>query len=65
MGKRTNVFTSATGNITNSFISKVTGPFKIVLDTPPPRVLPPLKMKVEYGQRVPESGLGVLKVEIG
>jgi len=62
--KGINVFPSAIRNIINSFIPKVTGAFKIILDNPPPRVVPPLKMKVEYGQAMAENEIQVLKVEI-
>lgn len=62
--KGINVFPSAIRNIINSFIPKVTGAFKIILDNPPPRVLPPLKIKVEYGHGVAEGDIKVLKFEI-
>jgi len=62
--KGINVFPSAIRNVINSFIPKVTGAFKIILDNPPPRVIPPLKMKVEYGQGITENEVEVLKGEI-
>jgi len=62
--KGINVFPSAIRNIVNSFIPRVTGAFKIILDTPPPRVVPPLKMKVEYGHGINEDDAKSLKVEI-
>jgi phenylacetate-CoA ligase len=43
------------------FQPEVTGHIKIVLDEPPPRVIPPLKMKVEYGENVEKGRLGDLK----
>jgi phenylacetate-CoA ligase len=62
--KGINVFPSAIRNIINSFIPRVTGVFKIILNNPPPRVVPPLKMKVEYGQGVTDSEIKVLRFEI-
>jgi phenylacetate-CoA ligase len=62
--KGINVFPSAIRNVINSFIPKVTGAFKIILDNPPPRVIPPLKMKVEHGQGITENEVEVLKTEI-
>lgn len=62
--KGINVFPSAIRNIVNSFVPRVTGAFKITLDTPPPRVIPPLKMKVEHGQEVNENDMHGLKLEI-
>lgn len=62
--KGINVFPSAIRNIINSFIPKVTGAFKIILDHPPPRVVPPLKMKVELGQGMGENDIKVLNLEI-
>jgi phenylacetate-CoA ligase len=62
--KGINVFPSAIRNIINSFIPRVTGAFKIILDNPPPRVIPPLKMKVEFGQAVSESEIKALKSEL-
>jgi len=62
--KGINVFPSAIRNVINSFIPKITGAFKIILDHPPPRVIPPLKMKVEHGQGITENEVEVLKTEI-
>jgi phenylacetate-CoA ligase len=62
--KGINVFPSAIRNIVNSFIPRVTGTFKIILDTPPPRVVPPLKMKVEHGHGMNEDDTKTLKIEI-
>lgn len=62
--KGINVFPSAIRNIINSFIPRVTGALKIILDTPPPRVVPPLKMKVEYGRSMSASEVQALKAEL-
>jgi phenylacetate-CoA ligase len=62
--KGINVFPSAVRNVVNSFIPRVTGAFKIVLDNPPPRVVPPLKMKVEIGKGVTSNDVEALRLEM-
>ena len=48
--KGVNVFPAAIKGVVDSFIPKVTGEMRILLYAPPPRVEPPLKMKLEYGE---------------
>ena len=62
--KGINVFPSAIRNIINSFLPRVTGAFRIVLDNPPPRVVPPLKLKIEMGQGMGDSDIQTLKSEL-
>jgi phenylacetate-CoA ligase len=50
--------------VIESFVPRVTGQFRIVLDEPPPRVVPPLKLKVEHGADIPENKLEGLASEI-
>jgi phenylacetate-CoA ligase len=50
--KGVNVFPAAIKGVVDSFIPKVTGEMRIILDAPPPRVEPPLRMKVEHGRDV-------------
>jgi len=59
------VYPAAVDNVITSFVPRVTGEFRIVLDEAPPRVTPPLKLKVEFGENFPESELDVLAGEIG
>ncbi|MFO7965174.1 MAG: AMP-binding protein [Desulfobacterales bacterium] len=59
------VYPSHIDDAINHFVPKVTGEFRIVLDIPPPRVEPPLKLKVEYAGTVPEASLDTLAGEIG
>jgi len=47
-----------------SFAPRTTGEFRIVLDKPGPKVEPPLKLKVEYGEGVKEEELPALANEI-
>jgi phenylacetate-CoA ligase len=62
--KGVNVFPAAIKGVVDSFVPKVTGEMRIVLTSPPPRVEPPLKMKVEHGPAVSQEDLGQLKKEI-
>jgi phenylacetate-CoA ligase len=52
--KGVNVFPAAIKGVVDSFIPEVTGEMRILLYAPPPRVEPPLKMKLEYGEGVGE-----------
>ena len=58
------VYPAALEGVVNSFVPKVSGEFRIVLDEPPPRVLPPLKLKVEHGEGLGPEELESLKREI-
>ncbi len=59
------VFPAAIDGVIASFIPRVTGEFRIILDSPPPRVDPPLQLKVEFGEEVNEDALSSLAEEIG
>lgn len=54
--KGVNVFPAAIKEVVLEFIPQVTGEMRIVLDQPPPRVVPPVKLKLERsaGTRDPE-----------
>jgi phenylacetate-CoA ligase len=58
------VYPAAIQGVINSFIPKVTGAFRIVLEVPPPRVLPPLELKIEHGEGTPQTILPSLEKEI-
>ncbi len=58
------VYPNMIANIIESFAPRVTGQFRILLDEPPPRVVPPLKVKVERGENTPVEKLKELKAEI-
>ncbi|MCJ7616766.1 MAG: AMP-binding protein [Desulfobacterales bacterium] len=62
--KGVNIYPSAIKKTLESFTPRVTGEMRIVLDEPPPRVVPPLKLKVEYGARTREPELEGLAKEI-
>lgn len=58
------VYPAAIQGVINGFIPRVTGSFRIVLDVPPPRVVPPLKLRIEHGESVKENDLPALENEI-
>lgn len=62
--KGVNIYPSAIRQIVGSFVPQVTGAVKIVLTEKPPRVAPPLKIKVEYGYNVQDNELDELAKKI-
>ena len=58
------VYPAAIDSVVSSFIPRVTGEFRIRLDEPPPRVVPPLKLAIERGADTPKSALAELGTEI-
>ena len=63
--KGINVYPAAIKNVLTSFMPRVTGHMRIVLEKPGPRVDPPLRLKVEYGAGMDESAIEGLKREMG
>jgi phenylacetate-CoA ligase len=62
--KGTPVYPAAIQGVINGFVPRVTGAFRIVLTEKPPRVVPPLKLKVEFGESIREAELPGLEREI-
>lgn len=58
------VYPAAIEGVIHAFVPRVTGAFRILLDEPPPRVVPPLKLRVERGEGVEEADLPALEKEI-
>lgn len=58
------VYPAAIQGVIHGFLPQLTGSFRIVLDSPPPLVVPPLKLKVEYGRDMDVKDLGSLELEI-
>jgi len=58
------VYPAAIDAVIAGFIPRVTGEFRILLDEPPPRVVPPLRLRIERGQHTPESALRELESEL-
>ena len=59
------VYPASIEGVIHGFVPRVTGHFRIVLTEKPPRVVPPLKLKVEHGEDVREGELDSLAAEIG
>jgi len=55
--KGVNIYPAAIKDIVTAFVPDVTGEMRIVLEAPPPRVTPPLRLKLEHGRNV---GIGDL-----
>jgi phenylacetate-CoA ligase len=58
------VYPSHISDAVNYFLPRVTGEFRIVLEVPPPRVEPPLKLKIEYGESIKTGELDALADEM-
>jgi len=58
------VYPAAIEGVIHSFPDKLTGAFRIVLDEPPPRVVPPLKLRVEHAESVRDEDLPALESEV-
>jgi len=62
--KGVNVYPAAIKEIVAGFTPRVTGEMRIVLDQAPPRVVPPMKLKLERGSSVRDPELKGLAAEI-
>jgi len=58
------VYPAAIEGVIHAFPEKLTGAFRIVLDEPPPRVVPPLKLRVEHAPGVRQEDLPGLEKEV-
>lgn len=58
------VYPAAIDAVVAGFMPRVTGEFRILLDEPPPRVVPPLKLRIERGEATPPSALPALEAEL-
>jgi len=59
------VYPSHIKGVINEFVPRVTGEMRIVLDERPPRVVPPLKIRIEYARGTDEAARNSLEKEIG
>lgn len=62
--KGTNVFPTAIKEVITDFMPNVTGEMRIVLNNPPPRVEPPLILKVEFGREIVKEALPKLTEDL-
>jgi phenylacetate-CoA ligase len=58
------VYPAQIKDVVESFAPRTTGAFRILLDEPPPRVVPPLKLRIEFGKDVGAEDLEQLKKEV-
>jgi len=58
------VYPAAIDAVVASFMPRVTGEFRILLDEPPPRVVPPLKLRIERGEAMSSKDLPALEAEL-
>jgi len=64
IAKGHNIYPNLVKEILSLFIPKVTGEIRILLDEPPPKITPPLKVKVEYGSGMDQNQLTKLEAQI-
>ncbi|MFS0574317.1 phenylacetate--CoA ligase family protein [Sporosarcina sp. 179-K 3D1 HS] len=62
--KGANVYPSAIKRVISNFIPEITGELRIVLNNPPPRVVPPLLIKLEHGGKGDDAKLADLEKRI-
>jgi phenylacetate-CoA ligase len=62
--KGINLYPEALKKVVLAFLPRVTGEVRILLDAPGPKVEPPLKIQVEYGQEVSKADLALLDREM-
>ncbi|PLS15276.1 phenylacetate--CoA ligase [Bacillus sp. M6-12] len=62
--KGVKLYPVALKEVLETFIPRISGEFRIVLNEKPPRVTPPLNVKMEYGHHVDKNQLSALKNEI-
>ena len=58
------VYPAQIKDVVESFAPKTTGAFRILLDEPPPRVVPPVKLKIEFGKDLSAEDLEQLKKDV-
>jgi phenylacetate-CoA ligase len=58
------VYPSHIKGVINEFVPRVTGEMRIVLDEKPPRVVPPLKVRVEHAEDLSGEALEMLEKEL-
>lgn len=54
--KGVKLYPAAVSNLVNGFVPETTGEMRIVLDAPPPKVTPPLRLEIEAAEGLDEDG---------
>jgi phenylacetate-CoA ligase len=58
------VYPAQIKDVVESFAPRTTGAFRILLDEPPPRVVPPVKLRIEFGKDLGKGDLEQLHKEV-
>jgi phenylacetate-CoA ligase len=58
------VFPIGLRQVISSFIPRLTGAMRIILSEKPPKITPPLRIKVEHGSGIGEKDLAGLRREV-
>ena len=58
------VYPAGIQGVIQAFAPRTTGAFRILLEEPPPRVTPPLKIKIEYGEGLGREEVSTLEQEM-
>ncbi len=58
------VYPSHIKGVINEFVPRVTGEMRIILDEKPPRVVPPLKLRVEHAEGLSDTEIEKLENEL-
>ncbi|MFV0463579.1 MAG: phenylacetate--CoA ligase family protein [Nostocoides sp.] len=62
--KGVKIYPAAIKNLVNGFVPDATGEMRILLDSPPPRVVPPLRLRVEYRDGLDAAAQDALRAAI-
>jgi phenylacetate-CoA ligase len=62
--KGVKIYPAAVKDLVNGFVPDATGEMRILLDGKPPRVVPPLRLRVEYRNGLDEAGREALRSRI-
>jgi phenylacetate-CoA ligase len=58
------VYPASIEGVIHSMPEHLTGAFRIILDEPPPRIVPPMKLKVEYTENTREADLPKIEKQL-
>lgn len=57
IAKGVNIYPASIKDIVTTFMPDITGEMRIVLEAPPPRVVPPVRLKIEHGKHIGKADL--------
>jgi phenylacetate-CoA ligase len=62
--KGVKLYPAAVNDLVNAFVPETTGEMRIVLDGPPPKVAPPLRLRIEHREGLDADGQDALAIRI-